>query len=56
MGPYSTSEAAGSRAGPGSGGPGHYFMENPQALEGQQGSQNSCLLKNRILGYNCSFH
>lgn len=25
-------------------------MENPQALEGRQGSQNSRLLKNRILG------
>lgn len=38
------------------GGPGRYFMENPQALKGPQGSQNSRLLKNRLLGWSCLFH
>lgn len=38
------------------GGLGHYFMENPQGLEGRHGSQNSRLLKNRILGWSCPFH
>lgn len=32
------------------GGPGHYFMENPQVLKEWQVSQNSHLLKNGILG------
>lgn len=56
MGPYATGMAAAAGRAQGVGGLGHYFMENPQGLEGRHGSQNSCLLKNRILGWSCPFH
>lgn len=49
-GPYSTRQQPAAGRIQGVGGPGHYFMGNPQVLEEWQVSQNSHLLKNGIFG------